>query len=587
MGRALEFANFPRDGLWYIRWVETIHRTDSGVIRDRLQVMLCRVPADASSFPSLGSVRGSVGTPQPIEVPVDTLPALRIGSIWQRGACIGRMEAEERAFTFELPRAFYSNSHGMHGVGTDLPISGTNGSNSSEPALSKFYPTGTDKRSTGTVLADGDTLLFIPASEVLRTFIAPSQKLITTLTSGPWSQTRFMLIQRTTAIRDNAWHVDLCEGISASDALFLANLQHAFNPRGFDAAKRVFMGFSDGHLIGMLPFDSGTLSITARVLEFRPNRYLCVEILRVGWPRKDQPPVIVHGGVEIDASASLTDQDRHPATLVPASVQVGMLPLPPMLSAGTVSVNLPGPRWDDLPEVERRPMRTISLTNNHTHRTDSAGTCVAATGEAGQGPGSQRLKVHARGTASLNALDAIPRFEAVRSCLASLQKQDRVSLPENIASTDTRWSSKRGDLEVWAFELKVVKDTSEVAQTWALIIQGNRARARSMLIYRFEVGRNFVFTWFELEADESKGSKALIVRQPLGEPTLPYEGIFQWTRARRGLKNLSGCPSMSGCDWRLYKHRYIRDPEDFAFNLRLDAEGFWNWLANWDARRIP
>ena len=358
-------------------------------------------------------------------------------------------------------------------------------------------------------------------------------------------------------------------------------MHHALNRRGFDAARRVLTGISQGQLIGMLPFDWGALPITARVLEVRPKTYLCLEILRVGWPRADQPPVIVHGGVVIDASIPDDDAVRRPVLAVPASIQVGLPLLPPTPSGGAVTITLPGPRWDDLPAIEKRPARRVSFKAYRTRIVPSSGCERAATGHPDGKVGRSRLAVRACGGLPADTLEVVPRFEALRAGLVALRKRKRILEWEAVRATKDIWKGQRGDFPVWAFEQKQRGDSGEIVKTWALIVEGEHARARTMLVYRIFVDLELTLIWFELEPVESKGSPALIFKQRERDLEPSCDLIFAWTRARRGFKNLKNFREIQCHDWRTYKHKYIRDPQDREAKIELDVKHLLDWLDGW------
>ena len=590
MGRTLELANFPRDGLWYVRWVESVPPDGRRDITKLLRVVLCRVPSDAS-YPFMHDVQQRLGTPRIVEVAVDFLPAMRLGSMWQRGVYVGRMEAVERPFEFDLPDAFFQNSTGLHRVDAPVPTSRSGTAVTSWPLLSNDYPTGAGTRSVCAVLTAGDETVIIPSSEVIRVFLAPSQGIMNAMMGGPWSLLRFTLLQRSSAIRNGAWHVDLAKGASTEGALFFANLHSAFNPRGFDAAKRVFAGFSNGRLIGMLPFDAGNLKLTAHVLEVRPKVFLCLEILGVRWPTLQPMPVIVHGGIAPEVVPSSPGQTPPPVQAVPTTVQVGLPLQPPSLKAGTVQIHLPGPTWERIPKVEQRPTTQITLTNSQAKLIDVPGSEQAATGQPQANSGKSRAVVRMTDAALLRSFDAVPRFEALRECLDRLKgkrsKRDvALSLPPPVrmiedwtvvkASND-QWRSKRGDLDIWAFPPDKVKDGRRYREKGWNWIDFSKLRLRTVMICRLKIRDNLEVSWVEIEAKPKYGSKALIVRHNTDDMTCLYEKVFKHVEANNGFFKMALLSSvlLEGTSY-LYNHHYIDGGLDIDHAWSAIVEVFTN-----------
>lgn len=199
--------------------------------------------------------------------------------------------------------------------------------------------------------------VIVPASEMLRAFVAPHVRILRALFSAPLEEAvRSLVLHPPLApLVPGRFRVDLLPGVPHEMAPYIANLLKAHNPEGFREASRLW-GCLDPppsarhptRLPALMPFHEGTLRFSAKCFEIFPGFFLAGRVTSFDWP--DPRPI----------------ESSHPAGLAgnASMVPAGAPRLQALPNALFDPATDPGPTADEtqlaveMPTVGRQPNLT-------------------------------------------------------------------------------------------------------------------------------------------------------------------------------------------------------------------------------------
>ncbi|MFC5420162.1 hypothetical protein ACFPOB_11395 [Bosea eneae] len=269
-----------------------------------MKVVLGPVPPSPAGTVKLADLAKDATGCQVIEVAIGMIAGLVIGTIFEDGVWVGRLEAEERAFDFDLP----SDWVGLFAANQEpTPISRPSWWSSSKYDVisAAAYPRVIRPDSFCAVLQSqfDHGIAVIPASEVVRAFIAMHSDIATLAFSEPWDIGLAKLVDLDASNVDEHgnWRV-VARGkqLRKEWVSSVASLMQVFNPVGARASNMLHATAvaQGGRISAALPFDGCRLRFEARCLKLHPGKYLVVEVTQAQWPHRQGVTLVEPGPLE-------------------------------------------------------------------------------------------------------------------------------------------------------------------------------------------------------------------------------------------------------------------------------------------------
>lgn len=535
--RVHRISAFP-SGVWWVRWIDSVSTISVLPGTPTVKVVLGPVPPSPAGMVKLADVAKDASGYQVVEVAIGMIAGLMIGMIFEDGIWVSRLEAEERAFDFDLP----GDWRGVFAANQEPSLISRPPwwtSPRYDVISASAYPRVIRPDSFCAVLQSqfDHGIVVIPASEVVRAFIAMHSDIAILAFSEPWDIGLAELVDVDASGVDEHgdWRV-VARGkrLRKEWASSVASLMEAFNPAGAGAANMLHATAvaQGGRISAALPFDDCRLRFEARCLKLHPGKYLVIEVIQAQWPHRQGVTLVESGPLEelgqdavqrsypIDALALSYDRaepidvasDEAPAQMTETAVG----------AAGSV--------WRDIPvpdvvagEARTRPERTPMPKPSTVASAASIGTPVSSAAVA-QASITQEVR-----------LAACPRFEDTAEILDDLVSSGGIRFWRTIAEPGR--PRQLGSREVWAFEAP----RRGQSRRWRYISR-RRGVLRSAMLCEIALASGGLAYWIEIEPKSREAFKAFLFVADGGVP----QAMRDMLRLVSGTEGVWRAPSTPG-----------------------------------------
>jgi len=418
--RIKEFAGLA--GFWMIHWIDKVALSQAGSRTPKIQVHLVELgqPAHNSSFAKI--VKDSERPREVVALHVGIIPSLRIGAVYENGVRRAPCFLPEMEISIplhpepQMMRVSDEINYAPHFWTCPYRVL-----NVSEYVLRSAL------ESYCTLVRSAGALFVIPSFEILRVFYAQHSR-VSNAIFGSWEQFRGSVasLQKTFVRPDGSWQIYLSKHIGDEFAVQIANL--ILNPFGLTCAKSIFtfLHSTPSHIVARIPFNEGSLKITAKVLRLQhdPPKFLVIEITRGRWPismdsvhvDRENSNVVGENQTEIDAPPPFSDGEPDDG------------PRPPLTSGddphntgADVPYVAPGVVWENMP-VKIRVPKELSGIYVGPDRDKPPRPTPEETSAGIPDPGSSPPQATIDASASRN----IERFRGLIDALTQLKTADKI-----------------------------------------------------------------------------------------------------------------------------------------------------------------
>lgn len=527
--RAYRISGFP-SGVWWLRWIDTITVISPVPGMPTVTVALSPLFQSSSGPVRLADVAKDATDCRSVEVAAGLISGLAIGMIFEDGRFIGRLEAEERAFDFDLPGDRLGQFQANEDPDLDRPAWWT--AARYDVLSASAYPRVIRSDSFCAVLrAEFDkAIAVIPAAEVVRAFIATHSDIATAAFSGPWEAALDDLVDVDASgiDEDGNWRVVARGGkVDRGKVVAIASLMKAFNPAGAKAANMLHSTViaRGGRISAALPFESCRLRFKARCLKLHSGKYLVTEIVRAQWPHTQGVVLVEPGPLEdIDGDAT---QRSYPveALALPynRSDPIDVVSDDAPAQASDMARMVAGLTWEQLPAPEvikgdarKRPDR-IPIP-----RPDSVADAASVGATASRSPVAQAT------VGQIAQPGPCDRFESIAKMFDGFAANDAAfkwrALPE------PGRSRRVGSRDVWAFPNSV----SARSGGWSLVDRGRRIHRSAMVCEIVMKGGRSAY-WIEIEPRPGEAFRSLVFTAPQGGTAVSIKRLLGHALVKRGV----------------------------------------------------
>lgn len=552
--RVHRISAFPA-GVWWVRWIDSVSIISAMPGTPTVKVVLSSLPPASARTLKLADVAKDATRAQTVEVAIGLIVGLAIGMIFEDGVLVDRLLAEERRFDFDLPRDLV----GTIPANVEPPIKKPPWWKASryDVISASVYPRVLRPDSFCCVLQhDFDKrIAVIPASEVVRAFIATDSVIATGAFAGPWEVALETLVDVAASSfdSDGNWRVVARgKGLGKSAVTQVGSLMPMFNPAGFKAASLLHATVivAGARISAALPFDHCRLRFKARCFKLHEGKYLVTEITEAEWPHSQGVVLVEPGPLEdLDGDAvqrsypvdtlALPHFRDEPIDVVSdeASAQLAEMAAS---QAASVWSGVPVPQvvtGDPRPRPDRMPIPKPSSVATMAAVGVASSAATVAQASLGQG-----LR-----------LPACDRFEATAVMFDDLAtRRDIVSWRP---VSEPGRNHMRGERPVWSFSMRIPGRKG----SWRFIDSARRVY-RSALICEIELVGSHAAYWIEIEPRPREMFQSLAFTVDPRKFALSAASLLNHAAASRGVWGASSALSSSvGLrDAATWRHRALK-----------------------------
>lgn len=503
--RVHRISAFP-SGVWWVRWIESVSNISVMPGTPTVKVVLGPVPPSPAGMVKLADVAKDTTRCQVVDVAIGMIAGLVIGMIFQDGILVGRLEAEERAFNFDLPGDWIGVFAANQEPG---PISRPPWWTSPryDVISASAYPRVIRPDSFCAVLQSqfDRGIAVIPASEVVRAFIAMHSDIATLAFSEPWDIGLAKLVDVDASGLDEHgdwWVVAQGKRLRKEWVSSVGSLMQTINPVGARAANMLHATAvaQGGRISAALPFDDCQLRFKARCFKLHPGKYLVTEITQAQWPHRQRVTLVEPGPIEELGQDAVQRSYPIDALALPYDraepIDVASDGAPAQMAE--TAVGAAGSVWRDIPvpdvvvgEARPRPERTPMPKPNSVASAASIGT-PAPSAAVAQASITQEVR-----------LAACPRFEETAAMFDDLVSSGGIRSWRTVAEPGR--PRRLGSREVWSFGAP----SAGQSRRWRYLDRRRRI-LRSAMVCEIALASGGLAYWIEIEPKSREAFKAFL-----------------------------------------------------------------------------